>query len=210
MYNVEGYEFETKEQAQTAQQEAEQIEYLKGQTTMDDPDVVLSLYNKLVQRGVFSTQVGLSYLLTLRAYLDKVPYIKEEDILPLPDFSGAPGKPVEKAPEQDEASMEEALKKVHAARGRMRQEKLREKEAQKAAGPNYRRLFHISTFFAVVFAVAAIGMIVITCLTKDNVNIFNYENAIIDKYESWEQELDAREAELNEREQLLNTQEGLE
>ena len=48
MYKVEGYEFETKEQAKLAQKEAAKVRYIKDQTSMDDPDVVLQLYNSLI------------------------------------------------------------------------------------------------------------------------------------------------------------------
>jgi hypothetical protein len=50
-------------------------------------------------------------------------------------------------------------------------------------------------------------MLVMTWVSADNVNIINYENEIIDKYESWEQELSERESELDEREKQLDIQE---
>ena len=43
MYKVGNYEFETKTQADTAQKELEGIRYIRSQTDMDDPDVVLQL-----------------------------------------------------------------------------------------------------------------------------------------------------------------------
>ena len=55
-------------------------------------------------------------------------------------------------------------------------------------------------FFAIVFAVAIIGMFSITYLSGNNINIINYENELIDKYSSWEAELEAREAALEEKE----------
>ena len=69
-------------------------------------------------------------------------------------------------------------------------------------------LFHISTFFAVVFALGIIGMLVITWLSEDNVTILNYENKVIDKYEIWEKQLDERESQLEERELRLTEQEA--
>ena len=48
MYQVEGYAFETKEQEHTAKHEVEIIGYIRKNTRMDDPDIVLALYNKLV------------------------------------------------------------------------------------------------------------------------------------------------------------------
>ena len=41
MYQVEGYAFETKEQEHTAKHEVEIIGYIRKNTRMDDPDIVL-------------------------------------------------------------------------------------------------------------------------------------------------------------------------
>ena len=53
-----------------------------------------------------------------------------------------------------------------------------------------------------------IGMLVIAWLSRDNVTILNYENAIIDKYEDWEQELTERERVIREKEMALSETEG--
>ena len=44
--------------------------------------------------------------------------------------------------------------------------------------------------------------------SSGNINIVNYENALIEKYENWEEQLDEREEKLKERENALqqNTQ----
>lgn len=166
MYKVDGYEFETKEQAEQAAQESRKIQYLRSKTDMKNPDMVLSLYNKLVLREEFVTPIGRNFLRSLQEYLYSIPYIKREDVLPITvsPQNPSPGKKSQK---------------------------------------DYRRLFHISTFFAVVFALGIIGMFLITWMSTDNVNILNYENALIDRYEKWEQELDDREEELNKREEKL-------
>jgi hypothetical protein len=199
MYKVEGYEFETKAQAHAALQEVKKIRYFKSQTSMDDPDVVLALYNKLVERDVFVTPVGIGYLSELQQYLKMVPYIKEADILPIPVYE--PNDAVKDAP----------TKKVAEKR---RKEKARElkrlKSRENSKNRDYRRLFHVSMFFTVVFALAVMGMLAMSWASVDNVNIINYENEIINKYESWEQELNEREQELNEREEKLDMQEGQE
>ena len=58
-----------------------------------------------------------------------------------------------------------------------------------------------------MFALTLIGMFIITAVSKDHVTILNYENAVIDKYEVWEKELNEREIELNAREIELNERE---
>ena len=71
----------------------------------------------------------------------------------------------------------------------------------------YRRKYHRSLFFAIVFAIVIGSMFVITYVSGDNVTILNYENAIIDKYENWEQKLDTREKKLDQREAELKVRE---
>ena len=81
MYQVEGYAFETKEQEHTAKHEVEIIGYIRKNTRMDDPDIVLALYNKLVLKEIFVTPVGYDFLHRLQEYLYTIPYIRREDIL---------------------------------------------------------------------------------------------------------------------------------
>jgi hypothetical protein len=204
MFKVEGYEFETKEQAQAAAQEVEQIKYLREQTGKDDPDVVLTLYNKLVERHTFSTKIGLDYLIELKKYLDAVPYIKSEDILPLPTGEKQPARAKKNA--KPEIKKQDIEDDPEYERRRIQREQAALLRQEIKSRDHYKKMFHISTFFAVVFAVAIIGMVVITVISKDNVNIVNYENSLIDKYESWEQELNEREAQLELREQQVNGQ----
>lgn len=169
MYKVEGYEFETREQAQLAAEEAGKVHLLRSKMNRKDPDMVLQLYNKLVMREEFVTPVGWNFLHSLQEYLYSIPYMKQEDILPITVTD-------------------------HKSRQTHRMEH------------NYRRLFHISTFFAVVFALGIIGMFLITWFSADNVTILNYENTVINKYESWEQQLEEREKALDEREAVLEQQ----
>ena len=53
MYRIEGYEFETRELAAEARKELEGIRYIRQQTQMSDPQVVQSLYDKLILKEVF-------------------------------------------------------------------------------------------------------------------------------------------------------------
>lgn len=69
MYQVEGYAFETKEQEHTAKHEVEIIGYIRKNTRMDDPDIVLALYNKLVLKEIFVTPVGYDFLHRLQEYM---------------------------------------------------------------------------------------------------------------------------------------------
>ena len=198
MYQVEVYAFETKEQEHTAKHEVEIIGYIRKNTRMDDPDIVLALYNKLVLKEIFVTPVGYDFLHRLQEYLYTIPYIRREDILPITVYEP-----------------EGMVSKEKRSKEEIKQKKKRQKNKEHVVSKNrrkknrdYQKLFHISTFFAVVFALGIIGMLVITWLSKDNVTILNYENKVIDKYEIWEKQLDERESQLEERELRLTEQEA--
>lgn len=199
MYKVGNYEFETEAQADVAQKELEGIRYIRNQTNMDDPDIVLQLYNSLILKEVFVTPVGFDFLRQLQEYLSTIPYIKNEDILPIPvyrpDFV-----------EEDDPKRELEIKKEAARRNRRETREFRARK--KRRNRDYHGAYLVSTFFAVVFALVIAGMFAITYFSDDNVNIMNYENAIIDKYEDWQKSLDEREKQLDEREAQLDERES--
>lgn len=198
MYKVGNYEFETQAQADVAQKELEGVRYIRSQTNMDDPDVVLQLYNSLILKEVFVTPVGFDFLRQLQEYLNTIPYIKNEDILPIPVYR----------PELVEEDDPKREKQVRDRAQKRRQKKAKELRAQKKRkNRDYHGAYLVSTFFAVVFALVIVGMFAITYLSDDNVNILNYENAIIDKYEDWQKALDKREKQLDERESELDERE---
>lgn len=195
MYKVGNYEFETQAQADVAQKEMEGIHYIRSQTNMDDPDVVLQLYNSLILKEVFVTPVGFDFLRQLQEYLNTIPYIKNEDILPIPVYR----------PELVEEDDPEREREVKARAEKRRRKKEKEFRAQqKRKNRDYHGAYVVSTFFAVVFALVIAGMFAITYLSDDNVTILNYENALVDKYEDWQKSLDEREKQLDERESELN------
>lgn len=227
MYNVEGFEFETKEQALQAKKEVEGVRYIKAQMQLDEPEVVRRLYQKLIAQNVFETPVGLSFLSELKQYL-QAHDSASRSVIKMPSHV-EPELFHEESDEVDFASEKDAEEAREARKEAIRQEKenirkakkmektsneaflenqiMREKNAidknQKKLIEKYRKRFQVSLFFAIVFAVAVIGMFVITFISKDNVNILNYENALIDRYESWEADLQEREAAIQQKEAEL-------
>ncbi len=188
MYKVDGFEFNRADMAEQAKKEVEGVKYIKEHTRMDQPDMVLKVYNQLVEEHIFSTPVGLSYLRELQDYLYSIPYSERKEIqaLPVSDFLTVSSSKTTVKSNASESSKKSA--------------------EEDAADRSYRRMFRVSTFFAIIFGLCVIGMFVIAALSRDNVNILNYENEIIDRYESWEKELEEREAQLKLREQELSGQ----
>ena len=81
---VDGFLFQDEELAQMAKKEAGGIRYIKDKTSMDDPEMVLQIYNKIIEQKMFETQVGISYLKELQEYLQTMPAIRKEEIKPIP------------------------------------------------------------------------------------------------------------------------------
>ena len=63
---VGGYTFKTKQEAQEAKDEMNAIKYLSGKTDSKDPKQVYVLYNKIIDRQLFYTSIGLNYLKNLQ------------------------------------------------------------------------------------------------------------------------------------------------
>lgn len=81
---IEGFAFTNQAEAEQAGKEAEGVRYIRQRTNMDDPNMVLSIYNKMIRQNLFETAVGFSYLKDLQDYLRSIPFICQEDILPIP------------------------------------------------------------------------------------------------------------------------------
>ncbi|MCD7708582.1 MAG: hypothetical protein LUI02_01755 [Clostridiales bacterium] len=206
MYRIEGFVFETEEQAQAAKKEAAGIRYIRQQVRMDDPDSVLKLYNSLIIKEVFSTPVGIAFLGKLREYLIENPRIRNSDIMPIPAvrMQAATGED----DEYKEKIAREQRELEENRREEIRRNRSLERERIARQGKSYRTKFHVSMFFMVVFAVALAGMFVITALSQDNVTIANYETEILNKYAAWEMELSQKESELKSREAAVQKKEA--
>lgn len=85
-FMVGGYEFATKEEAQLAKDELNAIKYLSQKTNSKDPKQVYSLYNKIIERKLFSTHVGMNYLKNLQTFLYKSDEIPNDKIQPAQEF----------------------------------------------------------------------------------------------------------------------------
>ena len=181
MSEISGFLFREKESTAQAKKEAEGIAYLREKLDWKRPAQVLAVYNNAVDREVFETPVGLSFLKELRDYLLSVDQIPRDNIRPIPVPEHTPVRMAAAPSRREEPREESAPAEDGRARGRLA----------------------VSLFFNLVLALAVIGMVLITTLSRGNVNILNYENELIDRYEEWEQELSQREQAVAQREREL-------
>lgn len=171
-YKVEGFVFESKSQSEEAKKEALGVHYIKENTSMDDPQVVLKLYNRLIAQEMFRTPIGINFLCELRLMLLASSKVKPEEIQPIP----------------------------------VPRNRTQHKKEQQKPRKDYKKEFRITTILAVVFGISVIGMFLMMKFSKNNVNIINYRNQIIDEYQEWESELKEKEAFLKEWEAELENQ----
>ena len=203
MYQVEGFVFETEEMADQAKREADGIRYIQKQTPLNDPGVVLKLYNKLLEQEIFETVVGIGFLQELQHYLYRQPEVLNRDILPIPVPAPKVSELRELAEEKDGGLSPKPPQPTAPEKQEPEEPELTQ------AGKRYRRKFHVAMFFAVVFFCVIAGIFAITYFSGKNKNILNYENEIINQYESWQVELEEKEDELNAREKELEKREAL-
>ncbi len=177
---IEGFYFDDAKVAEQAKREADGIQYIRENTDMDNPEIVLQLYHKLIGEKLFETPVGISFLKELRDYLLQVPTIQEQEL-----------EPIHFQTPEVEAEMRSMRREKTAFKGRM------EKKIEQG-----KKRLRISLIVNLFLAVLVVGMVIIT-LTSDQPNIVNYENKIVDKYAQWQQELEEREQAVREKEQEL-------
>ena len=177
---VDGYLFLTKEDAVAAQNEKDRIELLEKKINYHSYEQVKTVYEKAVRERVFKTPIGYAFLKKMQGAL-KEKNVENEEIIPIPFYINFLPKVREKtAPARARIDVKEEEKK--------------------------RRTLAISISVNIALIVAVIAMFYIT-LNSDNPNILNYETAILNKYSSWEQDLEERESVVREKERELKISE---
>lgn len=184
---VSGFLFTNEEEAKQAEKEAEGITYIRQKVDLDEPLMVLQVYNKMVDQKLFETEVGYSYLKELWDYLNSIPFVRKEDIRPIPT----------------DHPILEAGYRQHARRIYGRQQASGQK---KEINTDYKVRFWVAFAVSIVLLIGIGAMFAITA-TSGNATILNYEQQLIDRYEGWEQELTEREAVIKEREAELGIRE---
>ncbi len=181
---VGDYMFSTLEEANVAKLEMDKIEKLTEKLGDADDEMLYKVYNRSIEKNTFRTPVGLEFMKVLKKRLEKSRKVKE-NILPIPVS-------VNNLEIKEVNDKQDDIKKV------------------RDDARNFSTFFKWSLFVNAILVIVIIALFVITS-SADNPNIINYENALIDKYSSWETELNekdkelrAKERELDEREKEIN------
>jgi hypothetical protein len=184
---VSGFLFTNEEEAKQAQKEAEGIVYIRQKVDMDEPLMVLQVYNQMVDQKLFETEVGHSYLKELWDYLNSIPFVRKEEIRPIPT-----DHPIL------EASLRQNARRIY---GRQQS-----KQKKQEVNVDYKVWFRVMLAVCIVLVIGMGAMFAITA-TSGTATVLNYEQKLIDRYEGWEQELNEREAAVKEREEELGIRE---
>lgn len=194
-YEAGGFVFRAKKEAELAQREIEGTKYLRQKLDMENPNAVFSIYQNLIEQDLFETPVGYCFLKELRDYLLMIPAISNEEVLAIPIRYPQT--------EEEEKKQKKEQKKEEQRKERQREkEKAKNKKEQKKEGKNYKGRCQFFMVTSLILLISVVSMLLLAA-TSDNVNILNYENKLIDKYSSWEQELEEREQAVKEQEQAL-------
>lgn len=193
---VGGYAFYDEEEYKKALNEQQGIVYLQKNTNFDDVQSVLTIYRQLIEKNLFSTPVGYDFLAQLYHILYENKELKNATIPPVPLYLGD-AKPIQNGV----AAVDSQKTKLRLSRMegetdfQMRQLKKKCKRLQKL-------VVHMGV--AIVSLMIAGVLLVLIFSNSKNLNILNYENRLLTKYATWEQELNDRENQLREEQRELD------
>ena len=174
---VDGFAFQSAKDAENALREQQNIEIIREKAVLSDSSAVYELYEKLIERDMFKSIVGYSFLYELRYRL-------------IHDFGY----------EEEELSAITIPKRMEYDTSHEKKQSALEKQLQQLTLVKKRMTIVI---VALVFMI--ISMFVIAVINP-NTGYANTENKIINKYAAWQEELEERERAVKEKEAELNIQ----
>ncbi len=172
---VDGFVFPSEKEAQIAQKEKASIEVIRQKLPQGDGRALYELYTKMIERKMFQTMVGYSFLHEMRRRLiDEFGY-EEEQLLTilLPrrmDY--------DRVNELNRGAMETKLEEMMLTKKRM-------------------------SIVVAALAFMVLAMFVLAAVNP-NVGYINTENKVLNKYAAWQEELEQREKAVKEKEDQLN------
>lgn len=199
---VSGFAFEDPATGEEALKEQEAIEYVNKQLNFDDTKSLLALYNQMVTRRMFHTEVGFSYLKSIQDYLMKSDV--DPAVIESIPIASSEAEIDSNSYNNDSSESKEEQSKEKRTNNRQNDDIKAKNRERKLISKN-KRLMKLSVSFIVIsiVLVITIGAMFVIANTSNNPTILNYEEVLQNKYASWEQDLQKREANLEKKEKLL-------
>ena len=165
---------------------------------MNNPANVFSVYKSLVEKGIFTTPVGISYLYELRSFLLKSnEYASIVEEMPIPVAGVGASKGVFSF-----GKKKEGLSKSDVIKN------MKKYDIESV----YRNRF-ISAIFVIIFLVVVMAFMLIITKNSDNTNILNYKHRLDAEYEDkedslikWQSQLELREEAVKQKEKELENE----
>ena len=171
-FTFQGHTFDDEKQLIAAKKEAEAVEYLRAKTDFSNMNNLIKLYNRILDRDMMETVVGIEFLKEIRETLIGSGMFTEEQVRPVPLLPEV--KKLKKRQETQKRSKERTL--------------LERSERQNT-------ILKVVCFFLVVLV---IGMFTIVLTGTRSPLAIRYEEQILNKYASWAEELQEKEDYLRE------------
>ncbi len=179
-FTFQGHTFDDEKQLIAAKKEAEAVEYLRAKTDFGNMNNLIKLYNRILDRDMMETVVGIEFLKEIRETLIGSGMFTEEQVRPVPLLPEV--KKLKKRQETQKRSKERTL--------------LERSERQNT-------ILKVVCFFLVVLV---IGMFAIVLTGTRSPLAIRYEEQILNKYASWAEELQEKEDYLREYVRQLEKQ----
>ena len=212
-YTVGDYTFDDEVTAQKARKEAETISYIRSRTDFTKPANAQKIINTIRNNDMFETKLVLDFVEKLERFVNG----GDDATLDLTSGIQDPtlGRTGDEPPETEEpeyqgftADEEEKLREE--VRRRTRHLKESAEERVQNIKDNYRAKARNLYIVIAAMSVIIVGLLLLTFLS-DSSPFYNAEQAVIDQYSQWQEELDSKERwliewenELKEKEEKLN------
>lgn len=172
---VEGFVFSSYKEAQIAQKEQMNIEAIRSRMHDSDGHTICELYSKLIDREMFKTMVGYSFMYELRQRLVKEFGYEDRE---LPNITLPQRMEYDKVAQLNQGKLETKVQDLLLMKTKMK-------------------------ITIIALLVVIVGMFIIA-VVNPNVGYVNTENKILNKYSAWQEELERREEAVKEKEEQLN------
>lgn len=177
---VNGFIFSTNEDFRRAKEEQEAIDHFKAKIDLTNANDTLKLYNRFIEKNTFRTPVGYLFLKELQESILRSGLIKPEEMKKINYISQDTGKKTD-INEANYLPLNKYKEMVENLKIKLRNSRIIN-----------------------VFLLAIVIAMIIIAIYSDKTVFTNFENDVLDRYASWEEELKLKEKELQERETQLN------
>lgn len=182
-YKLDGFQFDTKEEYETAKGEKEIVNYIRMKIDFSNASAVVKIYQKLIEKQSLHTMIGLSFLKELRDKIVLSDIMEEKNVQCI------------LVKQNRNQSMGDS---ILDRQQKINETKFGQKSIQELS--RVKRSLKNARIVIVAACMIIIAMFAITFLGK-NTPLLDAETKIQNKYAAWEEELKARETEIQKREE---------